>query len=166
MAALADWLEGVFAPWIDFYSSSAATETAVMFLHLGALVAAGGLAFTLDRAVLRSGSRGWPSRMDLARELHQSHRAVVGGLAAVFASGIALTLADPTIFLLSTVYWAKMTAVGLLLLNGFFLRRAGQRLLAAPEDEATFRALRRAALRSAALWGLTILGGVAVTMYA
>jgi len=166
MTAIAEWLESVAAPWIDFYSGSAATETAVMFLHIGALVAAGGLAFTLDRAVLRQGHHGWPSRADLARDRHQSHRAVIIGLGVVFASGFALTLADPAVFLVSLVYWAKMTAVALLLVNGFFLQRSGERLLSAPEDEASFQALRRAALRSAALWGLSILGGVAVTMYA
>jgi hypothetical protein len=166
MTAFADWLEGFAQPWIDFYANSTATETAVMFLHLGCLVAAGGLAFTLDRAVLRSGRFGWPGREDLARELHNSHTAVIVGLGGVFLSGIALTLSDPYVFLLSGVYWAKMTAVFLLLLNGFFLKRAGDRLVAAPSDDAVFRSLRSAALRSAALWALSILGGVAVTMYA
>jgi len=166
MTALAEWLEGIAQPWIDFYSGSAATETVVMFVHLGCLVAAGGLAFTLDRAVFRSGRHGWPGREDLARELHHSHTAVILGLGGVFLSGIALTLSDPYVFLLSGVYWAKMVAVSLLLVNGFFLKRAGDRLVAAPGDDAVFLSLRSAALRSAALWALSILGGVAVTMYA
>ncbi|MGD8282308.1 MAG: hypothetical protein PVJ80_06480 [Gemmatimonadota bacterium] len=166
MSALADWLANLAMPWIDFYADSMAAEAAVMFLHLGGIVAAGGIAFTLDRAVLRAGRGGWPRRPDLARELHESHVAVLIGLAAVFVSGIALTMADPTIFLVSWVYWAKMFAVALLLLNGFFLKRAGDRLLAEPEDDVAFRGLRTAAIRSGALWGLTVLGGVAVTLYA
>lgn len=166
MGALADWLAGVAAPWIDFYSGSLLAEMAVTFLHLGSIVAGGGIAFTLDRAVLRAGRNGWPRREDLARELHQSHLAVVIGLAGVFLSGVALTAADPAIFLVSWVFWVKMAVVALLLVNGFFLKRAGDRLLAEPENDRVFGALRGAAVRSAALWGLSILGGVAVTMYA
>lgn len=166
MSALVDWIGNVAQPWVDFYSGSSMTETVVMFLHLGGMVAAGGIAFTLDRAVLRTGKNGWPRRPDLARELHQSHRAVIGGLGVVMLSGLALTAADPTVFLVSWIYWAKMAAVVLLLVNGLFLKRSGERLLAEPEDEGAFRKLRVAALRSAALWALSVLGGVAITMYA
>lgn len=166
MQALLDWISGVVAPWSDFYNSSAGTETVVMFLHLGGMVAAGGLAFTLDRAVLRSNRSGWPLRPDLARELHQSHNAVIGGLVVVFLSGIALTAADPGVFLVSWIYWAKMLAVVLLLANGWTLKRSGERLMKAPADEGAFRKLRSAATRSAALWAAAVLGGVAITMYA
>lgn len=166
MTALADWLGGVFSPWVDLYGSSAALETTVMFLHLGAMLAAGGLAFTLDRAVFRSSRHGWPHRGDLAKDLHQSHRAILAGLGVVLFSGIALTLADPTVFLVSWIYWAKMVAVVLLLANGWLLKRAGEDLLEHPDDAGAFRRLRRSALRSATLWGLSVLGGVAITMYA
>lgn len=166
MSAFADWLSGVAAPWVDFYSGSLLTETAVTFLHLGGILAAGGIAFTLDRAVLRAGRRGWPERPDLARELHESHVAVLVGLAGVFLSGIALTLADPSVFLVSWIYWAKMAAVAFLLVNGFFLERAGERLLAEPESDAAFLGLRGAAIRSATLWAMSMLGGVAITLYA
>ncbi len=165
MSGAVDWLGGVLTPWSDFYSSSSGTETVVMFLHLGAIVAAGGLAFTLDRAVFRSGRAGWPLRPDLARELHQSHNAVIGGLIVVFLSGIALTASDPTTFLVSWIYWAKMVTVVLLLANGLTLKRSGERLLQAPDDEAAFRKLRAAAARSAALWALAVLGGVALTTF-
>lgn len=165
MSGLLEWIAGATAGWADLYGSSSAVETAVMFLHLGGMVAAGGLAFTLDRAVIRSG-RGWPHRDDLARELHASHGAILLGLALVFVSGIALTASDPEIFLTSWIYWAKMAAVVLLLANGWFLKGWGDRLRAAPQDEGVFRGLRRAALRSAALWAVSLLGGIAITMYA
>jgi hypothetical protein len=165
MSALAERLADILQPWVDFYSESTVTETAIMFLHLGAIVAAGGIAFTLDRAVLRATRNGWPHRPDLARELHESHVAVIIGLAAVFASGVALTAADPAVFLVSWVYWAKMLAVALLLLNGFFLKRAGDHLVRNPADERAFRRLRVAALRSGTLWTLSVLSGVALTIY-
>ncbi len=166
MSALADRLASLLQPWVDFYSGSSATETVVMFLHLGAVVAAGGIAFTLDRAVLRANRNGWPERTDLARELHESHLAVIAGLAAVFVSGVALTASDPTVFLVSWVYWAKMLVVALLLLNGLFLKRAGDHLVQEPHDEGAFRRLRVAAVRSGTLWALSVLAGVALTIYA
>lgn len=165
MYALLDWIVSVTSWWTDLYSSSQAIETTVMFLHLGGMVAAGGLAFTLDRAVFRS-AKGWPHRDDLATELHASHGAVIGGLAVVFASGIVLTASDPEVFLTSWIYWAKMVTVVLLLGNGWLLKRSGERLLANPDDEGVFRGLRLAAVRSAGLWALSLLGGIAITLYA
>jgi len=165
MGALLERIVSSTSWWTDLYGSSTPVEVAVMFLHLGGMVAAGGLAFTLDRAVLRS-ARGWPGREHLARELHLSHRAVLVGLAAVFLSGLALTASDPEIFLVSWVYWAKMLVVALLLTNGWFLKRSGERVLANPEDDGAFRGLRRAAVRSGGLWALTVLAGVALTLYA
>jgi hypothetical protein len=166
MTALADWLGTILMPWSDLFSSSTALETAVVVLHLGGMLAAGGIAFTLDRAVLRSARHGWPARSDLAREIHEAHGAVIVGLAAIVLSGLALTAADPTVFLVSPIYWAKMLIVVFLLANGWFLKRAGERLLAAPDDQDAFRGLRASALRSGGLWAASLLGGVALTLYA
>lgn len=166
MGALAEWIGSVFSPWVDLYSGSGAVETTVMFLHLGGMVAAGGIAFTLDRAVLRSARHGWPHRDNLAKELHQSHGAVLIGLGVVFLSGLALTLSDPEVFLESWIYWAKMAVVALLALNGWFLKRAGEDLLETPGDDGAFRRLRISAVRSGGLWALSLLGGIAITMYA
>jgi len=166
MQHLLDVIAGIVQPWTDYYASSAGIETTVMFLHLGGMVAAGGLAFTLDRAVLRTARSKGMRRGDLARELHQSHNAVIAGLLVVLLSGLALTASDPTVFLVSWIYWAKMITVVLLLANGWTLKRSGEALLADPTSEGAFRGLRRAAVRSAGLWALSVLGGVAITMYA
>lgn len=165
MTALPEWIASLVAPWSDLYSSSSALEAIVVFLHLGGMLAAGGLAFTMDRAVLRSARDGWPAKEALAREIHQAHGAVLAGLGVVLVSGLALTLSDPTTFLESGIYWAKMITVVLLLANGWLLKRAGERVLAAPDDEAAFRRLRTSALRSSGLWMLSVLGGVAVTTF-
>jgi len=165
MGALLERIVSSTSWWTDLYGSSSAVEVAVMFLHLGGMVAAGGMAFTLDRAVFRS-ARGWPGREHLARELHLSHGAVLLGLAAVFLSGLALTASDPEIFLVSWLFWAKMLVVALLLANGWFLKRSGERVLANPEDNGAFRGLRRAAVRSGGLWALSVLAGIALTLYA
>ncbi|HKJ02918.1 MAG TPA: hypothetical protein VJ997_10700 [Longimicrobiales bacterium] len=165
MHALLDRIVTFTSWWADLYADSRALEASVMFLHLGGMVAAGGLAFTLDRAVFRS-RKGWPHRDDLAKELHASHGAVIGGLVVVFASGIVLTASDPEAFLTSWIYWAKMVTVVLLLGNGWLLKKSGERLLEDPQSEGAFRSLRRSALRSAGLWALSVLGGIAITLYA
>lgn len=162
---LLQWIAAKTSWWSDVYASSRAVEAAVMFLHLGGMVAAGGLAFTLDRAVFRT-ARGSPRRHQLATELHAAHGTVIGGLVVVFASGALLTLADPEVFLTSWVYWAKMLIVVLLLANGWLLKRAGEGLLAEPESDGSFRTVRTAAVRSAGLWALSVLGGIALTLYA
>ena len=166
MAALVTWIAGHVKPWSDLFAARAAVEGGVVFLHLGGVLSAGGLAFTLDRAVFRSRRHGWPHRNDLAREIHLSHGAVLVGLAAVFLSGLALTASDPEVFLNSWIYWAKMGGVALLLGNGWLLKRAGERLLASPDDDGAFQSLQRAALRSAGLWAVSLLAGVAITLYA
>ena len=166
MSAFAEWLGTVFGWWGDIYSSSSGIETVVVFLHLGGMAAAAGMAFTLDRAVFRSARSGWPTRSELAKELHHAHSAILLGMAVVVVSGVALTLSDPTVFLESWIYWAKMAAVVLLFVNGWYLKRAGEELLAAPEDDAVFRRLKASALRSGGLWALVVLGGVAIINYA
>jgi hypothetical protein len=163
MAALAQHLANLFAPWVNLYSNSLVVETAVVFLHVGGLVVAGGLAWTLDRAVLRSARGPYPARAELARELGFSHGTVLVGLGVVVVSGVALVAADPKTFLVSWIFWTKMALVGLLLFNGWLLKRAGARLAVDPEAEPAFRTLRVAALRSVSLWGLTILAGVALS---
>lgn len=165
MSALLDWIVSATSSWSDLYSSSRPLEGSILFLHLGGMVAAGGLAFTLDRTVLRS-AKGWPGRHFLARELHVSHGAIIGGLAVVFLSGLALTAADAEVFLTSWIYWAKMATIGLLLVNGWILKRSGDRLLEDPEDAGAFERLRKAAVRSAGLWALSVVGGIAITLYA
>lgn len=164
MQTLLDSLTTATQGWSDLYGASVTLETAVMFLHLGGMLAAGGIAFTLDRAVVRAG-RGWPRRADLAKELHTSHGAVLVGLGIVVVSGLALTLADPAYFLTSWVFWAKMVAVALLLVNGWVLKVRGDGLLTDPDDDRAFARLRTAAVRSAALWAVSLLGGIAITMY-
>lgn len=165
MTALAKHLADLLAPWINFYNYSNAAETVITFLHLGGLFAAGGLAFGLDRAVLRSRRHPLPRREDVARELGQAHKVIVIGLGVVALSGLAMTAADPKTYLISKIFWLKMLAVLLLLANGWVLKRAGERLLEEPDAPTGFRRLRRAALRSMGLWLVTVLAGVALTVY-
>ncbi|HEU0301084.1 MAG TPA: hypothetical protein VFR37_16590 [Longimicrobium sp.] len=168
-------------PWADLYGGSTGVASAVAFLHFGGLMAAGGTALAADRGVLRHGVRPWPERLAFARELRATHAVVLAGLAAVVASGLLLLAADVETLLPSPVFWAKMAAFALLLLNGLLLRRAGEAVAAAPDaapgpadppldepppahpGERPWRALRGASLRSAALWFAVLFLGTLLT---
>jgi hypothetical protein len=92
--------------------------------------------------------------------IHQTHRIVVLGLAAVIVSGILLFGADLDTYLVSRVFWVKMGLLAMLMVNGAVLVRAGSR--AHTGDVHAWRALRFSAGISLALWLLTTLAGAAL----
>ena len=165
--AAVERLATVAEPWQSLYSDSAAVATAVLFVHLAALVVGGGLALAADRGTLRAW-RGAPE--DRARhlaDLQRTHGPVLGALGAALASGILLFLADVEAYATSPLYWTKMALVALLLANGFAMTRVEHVLSAArtPDviDEGPWRRLRANAVLSAVLWLATMLAGTALT---
>lgn len=161
--ALPQLLVDAAQPWADLYASSTAVATAVQFLHLASLLVAGGFALSFDRAALRMTGKPVTERMPFLRELRAVHRPVLIALVIVTASGLALLLADLEALLPSTVFWIKLGAFVLLLLNGLLIAHAGARLLVNAEDARGWRALRSGAARSIALWTATLFLGVLLT---
>lgn len=153
-------------PWAEFYGDSKGAETVVTFLHVGGLLLAGGLAISADRGTLRTLKLDVLERASHLRELAEMHRWVVTGLSIIVFSGVALVAADLETFWGSWVYWAKMTLVVSLLLNGFAMTRA-ERALLTEEDAASphWRKLHRAAVVSLVLWFTTAAAGVALVNY-
>lgn len=150
-ASLAQAAEGWARPWADLYADSSLVKSAVVFLHLAGVVVGGGFALSADRATFRLGRLTDDARLELVEELGDTHRTVLIGLAVVVATGIAMLLADLETLLPSAVFWVKMGGFVLLLLNGLTLQRA-ERRCRRDGGEAGWRALRRAAVRSAGLW--------------
>lgn len=106
-----DTLARLFAPWQDLFADSAIVSTTVTAVHLTALLVAGGLALSQDRATL-------------AGVAHPPvHRPVELGLALVVLSGLMLAAADIEVYATSLIYWIKMGLVAALLLNGMMLMR-------------------------------------------
>jgi uncharacterized membrane protein len=183
MTSLMDIAAALAQPWADLYGGSALIQSAVTFLHFGGLLTAGGSALGADAGVLRHARRPGVERVAFLRELPATHRVVVAGLAAVVASGLLLLAADVEALLPSPVFWAKMGAFVLLLLNGLSLRRAEHAVSAAElgdpadpapgaspgegadpgEGERRWRALRAASLRSAGLWFAVLFLGTLLT---
>src|SRR5215212_3819707 len=89
-----DALIQLFQPWNDFYSHSKTAETIVLFLHIGGMLLAGGLAIASDRGTLRALRLTGDNRLAHVKELAAVHRWVITGLGVVAASGVALLASD------------------------------------------------------------------------
>lgn len=167
MIAPPDFLIEMFKPWNDFYSHSKATETLVVFLHIGGLLLAGGLAISADRGTLRGMQRGGDARMHPLKELAAVHRWVITGLTVVVLSGVALLTSDLETFFVSWIFWVKMGLIILLLINGLMMTRAEASLAKDAGDASPhWGVLRRTAATSLTLWFTVVLLGVALANFA
>lgn len=159
MESLVGLVARLAQPWADLYGSSAPLEAGVMFVHFAGLLVAGGFALAFDRGALRASRREPGERQPYLRELHAVHRPVLVALATVVVSGLLLLAADVETLLPSALFWLKMAAFGLLLVNGVWLRRTERRLAADGDDVVGWARLRHGAVRSMALWvGVLFLG--------
>lgn len=158
-----DLVARVAAPWSAVYGGSATLQTGVAFLHFAGLLVAGGFAVATDRLTLRLAGRPVPERTLLLREIRAVHRPVLIGLALVTVTGLAMATADAEYVLGSKVFWLKMAAFGLLLGNGALMVRAERRARRDPQAPRGWRSLRWSAVRSGALWVVTLLLGVLLT---
>ena len=129
-------------------------------MHVGALIAGGGLAVATDRIMLTGVVNDGSSRRSLLETLQSTHRPVIGSLVLITISGFLLFASDFETFLYSKFFWIKMGLVALLVINGRVLWRRS----AARSRATTARGvpLRLSAIASITLWFLTTLGGVAL----
>jgi hypothetical protein len=128
-------LIGLLSWWTDYYGDHRLISVSIRFLHLAGIVLAGGTGLFSDRRVLRAArTRSEPPEAVLAF-LGKTHTHVIAWLLVVIITGALMTAADTATFLVSLVYWIKMAAVALLVVNGTALvlleRRAARRGAAA-----------------------------------
>lgn len=145
------------AGWAAFYSGSAVLRTLVSFVHVAGLVSGGGAAVAADRATLKATRRGASVTREQIGSIHNTHRIVIVGLAAVIVSGVLLFAADVPTYAPSKLFWIKMTMVALLMVNGAILVRVGRGVHT--PDEPIRRKMRWTAVVSLALWFVTTLAG-------
>ena len=151
-----------FAPWADLYGDSNLLPTLVVFGHIAALVFAGGLAVTLDRATLRAVRGSLEDRTRQLGELAAAHRLIITGLALSAITGVLLFAADVETYFGALAFWIKMTLVATLLVNGYLMTRAEKRVRLSEAPDGAWRSLRRAAIASMVLWFATAFAGVAL----
>jgi hypothetical protein len=159
--SIVETIAGVVQPWSDFYSHSKVTSSAVIGVHVGALLAGGGLAIASDRVVLKLRGADVAERVRALRDISAIHRPIIMALSISVASGLALLFSDVKTFLVSPVYWTKMGLVLLLLANGYGVMRSERRLATDPAPaNALWKRLSFGAVASITLWFGTMLAGV------
>jgi len=151
-------------PWSHLYADSKLLPTVLVFAHIAALVFAGGLAVTLDRATLRASRGAAESRWRQLEDLAAAHRLVVFGLALSLVTGVLLFTADLETFFVSWIFWTKMTLIVLLLSNGYAMTRIESRIRETPNaaDPVGWKRLRSSAAISMTLWFVIAFAGVAL----
>jgi len=152
-----DVIAGALETWASFYANHEILRTLIGFMHVGGLLAAGGLAVSADRSTLKTARLDNAARLLQLRELKDTHRIVVLGLALIVISGLLLFASDVGTFLYSKLFWIKMALVVLLLANGGLLIRAERQ--AEMGNARGWSLLIVTSSVSVALWFLTTLAG-------
>jgi len=145
--------------WNSLYSNHSALRTAIEFIHIGGLMVGGGCAVTADVATIAAARGAAPRSSELSLGT-RTHRLVVVGLAALFASGVLLLAADVETYWYSRIFWVKMALIAVLLVNGALLVAGERRLKRGDVREWT--RLYYTATASLVLWFLTTLAGAAL----
>lgn len=154
----------LFDPWAGFYGDSVLLPTLVTFAHIAALVFAGGLAVTLDRATLRAARGSSEARWRQLKELESAHRLVLMGLGLSLVTGVLMLTADLETYWGSWIFWTKMGLIAVLLANGYRMTTLESRIASTPNaaDDQGWRGLRLTAAISILLWFVIAFAGVAL----
>lgn len=159
-----DALVRLVEPWSQLYSDSKLLPTLIKFGHIAALVFAGGLAVTLDRATLRASRGASEYRWRQLEDLAAAHRLVVIGLALSLLTGVLLFTSDLSTYFVMWIFWTKLTLIALLLTNGYAMTRIESRIRDTPNaaDDQGWKRLRLTAAVSMFLWFAIAFAGVAI----
>ena len=149
----------VIEAWASAYASSSAIRTLLGFAHVAGLIVGGGSAIAVDRGVLRAVRRDQFALPAQLTAIRNAHSVVLASLAVVMTSGLLLAAADTDTYLHSQLFWLKMALVGLLIVNGAFMRLAARAAIA---PRPTWKPLTITAAASVMLWLLTTLAGAAL----
>lgn len=159
-------------PWQSLYAGNSAVSTAVLFVHLSAMVTAAGLAVANDRAIIRTSASDGDGRERRLTDFAASHRTVLSALSVSFVSGILLFLADLEAFVVMPLFWVKLSLILLLMVNASFMVRREQQLrqltaVPIPSTPAvisrSWSRMRGHAMASLTLWFAIVLAGTAMT---
>jgi hypothetical protein len=148
-------------PWADFYGSHKGVQAGVEFAHVGALLVGGGFAIASDRAALRAMKADMEHKKHVLSEFTSVHKPVLIALSISVLSGLVMLASDIGTFLVSPVYWTKMVLVILLLTNGYFIKRADERLNADPSPgNVAWKHFKFSSIASVTLWLSITLAGI------
>ena len=124
-------LTTLLLPWSELYAASAWIPTTILAVHVVALFAGGGIAISADRRVLLAQPGSREALQSAAEDLRTTHAIVIGSIALMVVTGVALAASDIGTFAVSKVFWTKMAMFTILIANGAYMRRTEGRLLTA-----------------------------------
>ncbi|MHB8838940.1 MAG: hypothetical protein ACYC7F_08320 [Gemmatimonadaceae bacterium] len=158
---LVETLAELTKPWAKFYSRSDAAQAIVLFTHLAGMLGGGGLSISADRAMWKARTATDEVRARLLAEVSATHRPVIIGLAMAAVSGLFMLAADVEAYLPSPIFWGKMAALALLLINGRWLQTLEEKARRAPATlPAAWPRIGLSSRFSYVLWFAVVLGGV------
>ncbi|MEN9342381.1 MAG: hypothetical protein RIQ54_637 [Candidatus Parcubacteria bacterium] len=148
------------------------TKIILLIAHVfSAIIGAGG-AFVSDGIFLTAIKDGRITRDEL-RFIHQGSTFVVAGLIGLILSGIGLVLMDPAFYFSSSKFLAKISIVGVIILNGIvlhsihlplFRKYAGHELAKEPEFIQKSSLILLSGVISVVSWASTVILGVMRTI--
>jgi uncharacterized membrane protein len=156
---------GILAPWSTYYGNHQIASVSIRFLHLVALIFAGGTGLFADRQVLRAGKSGAEEREAVLVILGRGHKHVISWIVVLGITGALMAAADTATYMVSKVFWIKMSLVGLLVANGAFLLAVEQRTRKLGVTEGWPRLMMVSTI-SAILWLTTLFMGTLLTVAA
>ena len=160
MLAPPDALVHALKPWAELYAQSKIASSVVTFLHVGALVVAGGFALSTDGDTFRAVRGTDAARARHLDDLRSVHAWVAVGLVVSVISGLFLFAANVPMFYGSVVFWLKMALIVALLANGHVMRRTERGLRDHTAGAGAWNTLRATSTVSIALWFTISLAGV------
>ncbi len=173
---LIDSVSALVQPWADIYANSAIIPTALLATHMLAMFVGGGMAIGADRAILRAKPGTADAVRAVVADLSTTHSVVIGALVMTVLSGLALLTSDVPTFAVSRVFWIKMGAFAILLINGMRMQRVEKGVLqgaggvivqvedtSAPFPTKQWGGIRRSAGASLVLWMAIVVLGVVLT---
>lgn len=156
-----DTLVEFMKPWAKFYSRSTPAQNVILFAHLAGLLGGGGLAIAADRAIWKARVATDELRVRVLAEVAAVHRPVIIGLVFAVLSGVLMTAADLETYVTSPVWWGKVCAVALLLVNGAWLRSIERAAMRTPTvTPAAWAKFTLSSRLSLMLWFVVVLIGV------
>jgi uncharacterized membrane protein len=175
-AALIEQVSTLVQPWSDLYSNSATLSTAVLTAHILGMFVGGGMAIAADRAILRSKPGTADAVRAVVMDLSTTHSVVISALALTMLTGVALLASDVGTFAVSRVFWIKMGAFAILLINGLRMQRAEKAVMTSldgapirtaempvPFPKQEWSGIHSSAFVSLGLWLLIVVLGVVLT---
>jgi hypothetical protein len=158
-------LVGITAWWSSYYGDHQLVSVSIRFLHLAGLVMGAGTGLFADRQVLSAVRSRSQERETVLVTLNRAHAHVISWIIVVGSTGVLMTAADTSTFLVSKLYWIKMAMVALLITNGLAML-AAERRTRQVGISAGWPRLAAVSTISATLWLTTLFLGTLLTVAA